>query len=220
MALVVYDHGYRIQTPVDSLLPRGVVEQLTEMQPGRAISEFEVHPDITTPVQDRGARPRGLAQQQARKAYEETNRVNRRKTDKPDLTVDRIMTAPVISVPENCSVNDAWREMQRHRIQHLAVVSRSGRMVGILSERDLLRRHTPAPHQGPPIHRNSLAGGYPTQLIVATPETLVRQVTLIMFDRQVSCMPIIDAQGMPAGILTRSDLLPLIVNDRRFSNWA
>lgn len=41
MALVIYDHGYRIQTPVDSILPPRVVEQLTQMQPGRPLSDME-----------------------------------------------------------------------------------------------------------------------------------------------------------------------------------
>lgn len=221
MALVIYDHGYRIQTPVDSLLPARVVEQLTQMQPGRALSDMEKRFVDDSPQQGSGAiAPTNARYRKAEAAYQSTRQVNRRQSDKPELTIDRIMTKPVISIRQRARVATAWELMRQHRIQHLAVVGRVGQLLGILTERDLLRRNHPAPHQGPGIPRDSIEGGYTSQLIVATPDTLVQQVALLLLDRRLSCLPIVQSDGILAGIVTRSDLLPLVVNDKRLSRYV
>lgn len=222
MALVIYDHGYRIQTPVDSLLPARVVEQLTKMQPGRALSDMEknfIDPDrAALPYAPHPPpNPKFLKAQQA---YQSTRQVNRRQSDQPELTIDRIMTTPVISIRQNAKLSTAWQLMQTHRIQHLAVVGQVGQLLGVLTEGDLLRRNSPAPYPGPVIPRETIAGGYSSQLIVATPDTLVQQVALILLDRRLSCMPIVRTDGVLAGIVTRSDLLPLIINDKRLSRYV
>ncbi len=223
MALVVYDHGYRIQTPVNSVLPSRVVEQLTEIHAGRAIPSSDdqtVPPESEQaefPPQTSSSRTPG---QRAQQAYKATESLKRRQTDRPDFVVDRIMTAPVVSIPEGARVEAAWDMMIRSQKRHLAVVSRDRRLMGMLTERDLLRRSNLTPHQGPPYRHPTIEGGYSKQLIVATPDTRVREVALVMYDRRLSSMPIVHPDGRLAGIVTRSDLLPLIINDRRFERWV
>ncbi len=75
------------------------------------------------------------------------------------------------------------------------------------------------PHAGPHLPRNDIIGGYSTQLVVASSDTPVRQIAQVMFDHKVSCVPIVEENGHLVGIVTRSDLLPLIINDRRFEQW-
>ena len=57
----------------------------------------------------------------------------------PDQTpVDHIMTAPVIKIDENKTIRDANAMMAREHIRHLGV-SREGKLVGMISVRDLVR---------------------------------------------------------------------------------
>ncbi len=219
MALVVYDHGYRIQTPVSSLLPNRTVEQLTEMHSGRGIpsSEHQVSPpEANIPETQRG-KPQGKKAQQA---YGETEKLKRRQGDRPNFLLNKVMTRPVITIRADGTVTEAWDLMNRYQIQHLAVITTDGRLMGVLTERDLLRRNAPLPHAGPVQFRNNLDGGYSTKLIVASPDTLVRQAALVMFERKVSCIPVLEANASLVGMVTRSDLLPLVINDRRFEQWA
>ena len=217
MALVVYDPTYRVQTPIKSVLPDRMVEQLTELHASSPIPSSENRldtPEGTYPELSR------QQQQKAQKAYQQTEQLKRRQTDKPDLLVDKIMTTPVVTITSGALLADAWQLMDSHRLQHLAVINPRGQLMGILTERDLLRRHSLLPHAGPHNPRQNIDGGYSTQLIVATADTLVRQVALIMHERQISCVPIVDGDGFPQGIITRSDLLPLIINDRKFEQWV
>lgn len=53
-------------------------------------------------------------------------------------TVGQIMSAPLITIDRARSVAEADELMSRHNIRHLAVTE-EGRVVGVLSVRDLLR---------------------------------------------------------------------------------
>jgi len=55
------------------------------------------------------------------------------------LPVARAMSTPVATVPENALLYIAIGRMERLRIRHLAVVDPSGKVVGVLSSRALLR---------------------------------------------------------------------------------
>ena len=95
MALVVYDPTYRVQTPIKSVLPDRMVEQLTELHASSPIPSSENRldtPEGTYPELSR------QQQQKAQKAYQQTEQLKRRQTDKPDLLVDKIMTAPVVTI--------------------------------------------------------------------------------------------------------------------------
>ena len=57
--------------------------------------------------------------------------------DPKSTTVRDVMTAELISCVEDQESAEALRVMQERQIRHLAVVDRTGRLVGILSLRDL-----------------------------------------------------------------------------------
>jgi CBS domain-containing protein len=54
------------------------------------------------------------------------------------LPIGEIMSRPVIGIDERRSITEAADLMERHQIRHLAVF-KAGRIVGVLSVRDLLR---------------------------------------------------------------------------------
>ncbi|MFF0311255.1 CBS domain-containing protein [Streptosporangium sp. NPDC004379] len=51
----------------------------------------------------------------------------------------RLMSSPAITVPEAATLADACRLMRDHHVRRLPVVDRLGRLVGIVSRRDLLK---------------------------------------------------------------------------------
>src|SRR5690242_5918556 len=57
------------------------------------------------------------------------------------MKASEIMTKRVISIAPDASIVQAIRMMLKNRISGLPVVSRSGKLVGIISEGDLLHRH-------------------------------------------------------------------------------
>ncbi|WP_185955309.1 putative nucleotidyltransferase substrate binding domain-containing protein [Tepidiphilus sp. J10] len=63
------------------------------------------------------------------------------------LTVDRIMSTPLVTVGEAEPLHRALYLMARHRIHRLGVTDADGNLVGILSQTDLLRLQRHSPHQ-------------------------------------------------------------------------
>ncbi|MCW5751280.1 MAG: CBS domain-containing protein [Alphaproteobacteria bacterium] len=57
------------------------------------------------------------------------------------MRVRDIMTSAVITVGPDVPVSEIARQLVEHRISALPVVDGEGRLLGIVSERDLLRRH-------------------------------------------------------------------------------
>src|SRR5689334_11124394 len=56
------------------------------------------------------------------------------------MKVKEIMTASVISVPEDETIEDAARLLARHRISGMPVVNKSGQPVGMVTEYDLISK--------------------------------------------------------------------------------
>jgi acetoin utilization protein AcuB len=112
------------------------------------------------------------------------------------------MTREIVVVAPEVSVKAAERMMKRLHVRHLPVVS-AGRLLGILSDRDLLERReadvsvtcgeamTPAP-------------------ITCSPDTSVSRVAALMLEHKIDSVPVVDG-GQLVGLVTSSDLLELLV---------
>lgn len=98
-------------------------------------------------------------------------------------------------------------------IRHLPVVDREGKLVGVLSNRDVLRvSHGPArPELANPLAARSLIRVeeiMSPDVVTIGPETSAREAALIMRKNQFGCLPVVD-QGALVGIVTESDFVEL-----------
>ncbi len=58
---------------------------------------------------------------------------------RPNLTVGGLMTSPALTINPDATIPRAAREMHTHHVRRLPVVDEDGKLVGIVSRRDLLR---------------------------------------------------------------------------------
>jgi CBS domain-containing protein len=60
---------------------------------------------------------------------------------KPETTrMSEVMTSPVQTIPANTSIDDALANMLEQHIRHLPITDATGRILGMLSIRNLLQR--------------------------------------------------------------------------------
>src|SRR5581483_951192 len=117
-----------------------------------------------------------------------------------EMRLEEIMTSPVVTIGPEEPARSAWSLMQRERIRHLVVLDR-GRVVGVLSERDL------GGPGGAALRRGRLAGELMTsQVASAKPSTTLRQAANIMSGRLIGSLPVIE-DGRVVGIVTATDVL-------------
>ena len=57
----------------------------------------------------------------------------------PAILAQQIMTSPVVSIDVKASMAEAWELFHQRRFRHVPILSNHERLVGILSDRDLLR---------------------------------------------------------------------------------
>jgi CBS domain-containing protein len=128
------------------------------------------------------------------------------------LTVADLMTRAVVTLEEEDTLLDAADQMRRFRVRHLPVV-RDGRLVGILSQRDLLRL---SPAGGDPeavtrAQRRVRVGDAMTrELVTASPGTSLHAAAELMIDCRIGCLPVSDEEGLLRGLITSTDLLRLL----------
>ena len=101
--------------------------------------------------------------------------------------------------------------MRLGRIRHLPILSR-GRLVGILSQRDLFRAAVSSVLQvARPTEREWL-GKIPVAAVMTPdpftvgPETSVRTAVAVMMERKIGCLPVVD-RGQLVGIVSETDCL-------------
>lgn len=125
-----------------------------------------------------------------------------------------IMTRSVVTVPTWTTVQDAARLLVSRGFTALPVIDEGGKLVGIVSEADLLRDRIPA---DPRIHgigdtpcnqSNTVAGVMTTSVESLTPGADASDAARMMIDENIRCLPVVDGVGV-VGVITRRDLLRL-----------
>jgi len=122
------------------------------------------------------------------------------------------MSAPVETLKADTPLQDALRLFRKRRFRHVPVVDDDGLVMGILSDRDLLAESGSIAEDAANLAGGDselrTAGDLATgRVLVAHPETLIREIVRVMFRERVGAMPIVNDTGRLKGIITRSDIL-------------
>jgi acetoin utilization protein AcuB len=120
------------------------------------------------------------------------------------------MTRRVIVVPPSLSVTNAWRLLAEKHIRHLPVVS-SGKLVGILSDRDLLRLAHTTPSGELAFVDRSVSDIMTLDPIHCAPSDSIGSVCRVMIDKKIDSLPVV-SNGRLVGLVTSTDLLELLIH--------
>jgi CBS domain-containing protein len=128
-----------------------------------------------------------------------------------DTTVKDIMTKEVSTLGRNDTLDFADDIMTLERIRHLPVLD-EGRVVGVVSQRDLFRSALAAAlGYGEKAQKRLLRTIRVKEVmsepaITVSPEAPVKEATRLMLDRKIGCLPVVDGHSL-VGIVTETDVL-------------
>jgi acetoin utilization protein AcuB len=120
------------------------------------------------------------------------------------LTVRDVMVTGPVTVRPHETARHAYRLMRDNRFRHLPVVE-DGRLVGILSDRDLRPVLL-----SPTLARARVAELMSEELTTVGPDALVEEAASLLVVKKIGCLPVI-ADGRLVGIVTETDLLGVLV---------
>lgn len=142
------------------------------------------------------------------------------------MQAKNVMTTKVFSIAPTASVRSAALSLIAHDVSGLPVIDDEGKVVGIVTEGDLLRRvagslsasASDREHDDPQAledyvhsHGWSVKDAMCTDVVTVGPETDVRKIAAMMLTHGIKRVPVID-KGQLIGIVSRCDLLGMIID--------
>ncbi|MFH9245529.1 CBS domain-containing protein [Streptomyces lydicus] len=138
-------------------------------------------------------------------------------------TVSDVMTRTVYAVGQEAGFKEIVETMERRKVSALPVLAGEGRVIGVVSEADLLpkeefREVDPSRlEQRDRLDDVRKAGALTARELMSAPALTVRagdtvaQAARTMAHKSVKRLPVVDGQGMLEGIVSRSDLLKVFL---------
>ena len=135
---------------------------------------------------------------------------------KTKLKVRDLMTEQVRSLSTEDTALVAWDLMDDKHIRHVPVVDGDGEVVGLLSERDILRNALAGASDLPvSAQRDYLRGIRIEEIMTSVPYTVEPEGELaeagrMMLEFKISCLPVVEGSTL-VGIITESDFVRHLV---------
>jgi len=132
-----------------------------------------------------------------------------------------VMTVGVVTVRADAPYREMAAMVRLHRVSGFPVVDDDGKVVGVVSETDLLAVEAAGPHPGShpaprswrPRRKNlragqATAGDLMTHpAVTVSPDELVKSAARLMYSLKLQRLPVVDRDGHLVGIVSRSDVL-------------
>lgn len=120
------------------------------------------------------------------------------------VTCADIMSRDVQSVGPKTSLRTALKHLREHHIKALPVVDKSRKVVGILTQTDLLDKAEWGLQRQP---RGRVEEVMSAPVKAALPETHIAQLVPAMADAGLHHLPVVDDAGLLVGMVTQSDVV-------------
>lgn len=116
-----------------------------------------------------------------------------------------IMSTGLLTVDKDCSIEEAMRNMEKHRVSRL-LVTEKGVIIGIIAESDVAERLASGRERKLKIDHIHVSSGMKKYLRMAYSEEDVKEVARQMVDYGISSI-VIEDKGKIVGIVTKTDIV-------------
>ncbi|MEW6183255.1 MAG: CBS and ACT domain-containing protein [Bacillota bacterium] len=125
------------------------------------------------------------------------------------------MTANPITISKDTQIFQALEIVRNQNIRHLPVV-KDGKLIGLVTERGLLRV-SPSPATTLSVYelnyiltKITVAEALIKNPIVVAPDLPIEEAALLMRERKVGCLPVVEGNKL-VGIITQTDMVETLV---------
>ena len=143
-----------------------------------------------------------------------------------------VMASPVITVGKTATVRDVAKILLGNHISAVPVVDNVGKVVGIVTESDLMHRAeagTEHPYSWwvhfvagdatvaadyVKSHAAKIEDVMTSDVVTATPETPLHEIATLLEEHQIRRVPIVDKLGNLVGIVSRANLIQVVASAR------
>jgi len=129
-------------------------------------------------------------------------------------TIGEIMARDVVTLRRNDSLKFGRDIMNQKRIRHFPVLD-SGKVVGVVSQRDLYRASLASVLKYEEKTENAFLDNLSVQAVMsepavtAAPGTPISEAARLMAEKKVGCLPVVDNEKL-VGMVTETDFLKVL----------
>lgn len=132
------------------------------------------------------------------------------------MIIERRMTRNPVTATPDMSVAEASALMKREKVHRLPVLDKDKKLVGIITEKDILYA-TPSPATSLSIHEMAYLLSKLTvkklmskDVVTITKDTTVEEAARMMVDQDLSCLPVMEGDNL-IGIVSKSDMFKILL---------
>lgn len=131
------------------------------------------------------------------------------------MSVKRIMSTSVVTVSMDDPLSSVKDIFDRHGFHHVLVVE-EGRLVGVVSDRDLLKAMSPHLGKASETTRDLASLNkrahqiMSRRLVTLGADASIHDAIATFNEHRISCIPIVDGENHPVGIVSWRDILRAI----------
>lgn len=200
----VYDiDGLKFKGPMEEL------EQWRSVTRKNNVEKLEEEKSFSTYQKGAGS--------QAMAAYEKM--IARDTMVEPLIHIHQIMSTPVTTIHHDAPLLEGWAEMQNGSIRQLIVVSDRKNVMGVLSERDILRRLNVIGDELEVNQDLKVLDVIKNDIITTDSMSDIRRVARVLAYYHIDAVPVMDTERL-VGIVTRGDILRGFAEHPKLNLWA
>ncbi len=132
------------------------------------------------------------------------------------LVRERMSAHPTLCEPD-LPVSDALDRMKQEHIRRMPVVDKHGKLVGIVSDKDLLQA-SPSPATSLSVweityllSKIKVSDVMTKKVITIVPDTPLEDAARIMADNKIGGLPVVSPEGAVVGIITETDIFKTFI---------
>ncbi|OHC68363.1 MAG: CBS domain-containing protein [Rhodocyclales bacterium GWA2_65_20] len=205
--------GQRFHGPLEELYRTAAT---VRTQGVRAITQEGVEFPAAATAAGGGVHAAGLGEEAVR-AYRSMLQVDQERG--PLYHADQIMQRRVVTVATDDAAERAWDVLTGHGIRQAPVLDAARRVVGIVSERDLLTAFNLDHGELRDALARQVADVMISPVVCADAVTDIRRIARVMLDYGVDGVPILDENEALTGFVSRGDILRAVMVDPPLSLW-
>lgn len=150
-------------------------------------------------------------------AYQKT--ISNNNMVEPLVHVYQIMSSPPKTTLPNTPLDSAWLMLQRLNIQQVIVTTKGKKIIGILSERDILKRINIIDNKIQLDQELSVENVIDQQFISTDSISDIRRVAKVLAKFHIDAMPVLEDERL-VGIVTRGDILRGFAANPKLNLWT
>ena len=133
------------------------------------------------------------------------------------MSVQDIMTANVVTLSQHDSYRKAQELLRKAPFHHILIADDENHLVGLVSDRDMMSQvarhlgHQSDQQLSDFLPRMRIADVMTREVITVDRETPIDAASVLLLERNFSCLPVVDHQQHIEGVLTWKDLLKYYV---------